>query len=211
MYGRSCVYLLAFFALVLAPALLRSQARRIGAPPDLAVPFSRRGLQPPDRGPSRTDPTSHLRRRLPISGGARFPPSGSRRGHYFFGHGHLDRSPSGHSRPGGRDCGHHVPHRKRNPRSHFRRGFDRLAMDWPVVGGQRYRLCERVLLFLYPPSKLGLTSCVAGSVGRFTIDAQGRILLSAQHLSAFRSSPILRGKSRLRLRPWRPSRFTSDK
>jgi hypothetical protein len=73
------------------------------------------------------------------------------------------------------------------------------AMDWPVVGGQRYRLGERVLLFLYPPSKLGLTSCVAGSVGRFTIDAQGRIVLSAQHLSAFRSSPILRGKSRLRL------------
>ena len=55
-----------------------------------------------------------------------------------------------------------------------------------------------MLLFLYPPSKLGLTSCVAGAIGRFTIDARGRILLSAQHLSAFRADPDLGGKSRVR-------------
>ena len=64
--------------------------------------------------------------------------------------------------------------------------------------GQRYRVGERVLLFLYPPSKLGLTSCVAGGLGRFTVDSWGRVLLSAQHLSAFRADPILGGKSRLR-------------
>lgn len=65
--------------------------------------------------------------------------------------------------------------------------------------GQRYRVGERVLLFLYPPSKLGLTSCVAGSMGRFEVDAWGRVWLSAQHLSAFRTDPVLGGKSRLRL------------
>jgi len=65
-------------------------------------------------------------------------------------------------------------------------------------GGQRYRVGERVLLFLYPPSKLGLTSAVAGPMGRFALDRWGRVLLSAQHLSAFRTDPVLGGKSRLR-------------
>lgn len=65
--------------------------------------------------------------------------------------------------------------------------------------GQRYRIGEHVLLFLYPLSKLGLTSCVAGPMGRFEVDAWGRVLLSAQHLSAFRTDPVLGGRSRLRL------------
>jgi hypothetical protein len=64
--------------------------------------------------------------------------------------------------------------------------------------GQRYRMGERVLLFLYPPSKLGLTSCVSAPIGRFAIDPRGRVLLSAQHLSAFRTDPVLGGKSRVR-------------
>jgi hypothetical protein len=63
--------------------------------------------------------------------------------------------------------------------------------------GQRYRIGERVLLFLYPPSELGLTSCVAGPMGRFSIDPKGRVLLSAQHLSAFRTDSVLGGKSRV--------------
>lgn len=61
--------------------------------------------------------------------------------------------------------------------------------------GQRYRVGERVFLFLYPPSKLGLTSSVGGAFGRFAVDPFG-ILFSAQHVSAFRSDPILGGKSR---------------
>jgi len=62
--------------------------------------------------------------------------------------------------------------------------------------GQRYRVGERVLLFLYPPSKLGMTSCVAPPLGRFALDAAGRVLLSAQQLAAFRTDPVLGGKSR---------------
>jgi hypothetical protein len=63
------------------------------------------------------------------------------------------------------------------------------------TSGQRYRVGEHVLLFLYPLSKLGLTSCVGGTLGRFALDPAGRVLLSAQHLSAFRSDPVLGGKS----------------
>ena len=64
--------------------------------------------------------------------------------------------------------------------------------------GQRYRVGERLLLFLYPPSKLGLTSCVGGGLGRFDVDPRGRVWLSALHRSAFRKDPILGGKSQAR-------------
>jgi len=43
--------------------------------------------------------------------------------------------------------------------------------------GERYRPGERVLLFLYPPSKLGLTSPVQGPMGRFRIGPDGQIIL----------------------------------
>lgn len=61
-------------------------------------------------------------------------------------------------------------------------------------GQQRYRVGEQVLLFLYPASKLGLTSWVAGSLGHFTIDRQGRVQFSPQHVLAFRTDPVLGGK-----------------
>jgi hypothetical protein len=43
--------------------------------------------------------------------------------------------------------------------------------------GERYRPGERVLLFLYPPSKLGLTSPVRGPMGRFRIGPDGQIVV----------------------------------
>jgi hypothetical protein len=43
---------------------------------------------------------------------------------------------------------------------------------------ERYRPGEHVLLFLYPPSKLGLTSPVGGPWGRFRIDPSGRVILN---------------------------------
>jgi hypothetical protein len=80
-------------------------------------------------------------------------------------------------------------------------GQDLTISQWIGLwsGGQRYRIGEHVLLFLYPPSKLGLTSSVAGRIGRFTVDPWGRVLLSAHHLSAFRADPVLGGKSRVAL------------
>ena len=43
--------------------------------------------------------------------------------------------------------------------------------------GERYRKGEQVLLFLYPPSKLGLTSPVGGALGRFPIGRDGQVAL----------------------------------
>jgi hypothetical protein len=63
------------------------------------------------------------------------------------------------------------------------------------TAGQRYVLGEHVLLFLYPPSKLGLTSAVAGPLGRFNLDAAGRILLSEQQLAVFRADLLAAGHS----------------
>jgi len=65
--------------------------------------------------------------------------------------------------------------------------------------GQRYRVGDRLLLFLYPPSKLGLTSCVGATLGRFSLDPGGGVLLSAQQLSALRKDPVLGGKSHVRI------------
>jgi hypothetical protein len=68
----------------------------------------------------------------------------------------------------------------------------------PWSSGQRYAVGERVLLFLYPKSKLGLTSCVGGPMGHFAMDRAGGVLLTAQHLATFRTDPVLGGKSRAR-------------
>jgi hypothetical protein len=63
--------------------------------------------------------------------------------------------------------------------------------------GQKYRVGERVLLFLYPNSKLGLTSSVGGTLGRLAVDSSGAVMLTAQQAAAFRTDPVLGGKSRL--------------
>jgi hypothetical protein len=84
------------------------------------------------------------------------------------------------------------------------RGSEVTISQWMGVwsGGQRYRVGERLLLFLYPPSKLGLTSCVGGPMGRFALDPWGRVLLSAQQRSllpsGFPADPVLGGESRVR-------------
>jgi hypothetical protein len=80
-------------------------------------------------------------------------------------------------------------------------GEDLTITQWIGLwsGGQRYRVGQHVLLFLYPPSKLGLTSSVEGSLGRFDIDALGRVMLTARHLSVFQQDPVLGGKSRVRV------------
>jgi hypothetical protein len=63
------------------------------------------------------------------------------------------------------------------------------------AAGQRYVVGEHVLLFLYPPSKLGLTSAVAGPMGRFNLGPAGRILLSERQLAAFRADLLPAGPS----------------
>lgn len=79
-------------------------------------------------------------------------------------------------------------------------GEDFTIYEWMGLwsGGQSYRVGDRVLVFLYRASKLGLTSCVAGGLGKFRVDTAGRVVLTAQQLSAFHPDPLVGGKSRAR-------------
>src|SRR5579862_67496 len=74
-------------------------------------------------------------------------------------------------------------------------GTDLTISQWIGLwsAGQRYRVGERVFLFLYPKSKLGLTSAVAGPFGRFPIDSKGTIAFSPQHRSVLQTDPVLGG------------------
>jgi len=80
-------------------------------------------------------------------------------------------------------------------------GDNLTILQWMGVwsSGQRYRVGESVLLFLYPTSNLGLTSCVGGPLGRLGFDRWGRVVLTAPQISAFRRDPVLGGKSRVSL------------
>jgi len=56
--------------------------------------------------------------------------------------------------------------------------------------GERYRPGERVLLFLYPASRLGLTSPVGGRLGRFRVDDAGRVEVQSTSGTGERPKPI---------------------
>ncbi len=53
------------------------------------------------------------------------------------------------------------------------------------TSSERYRVGERVMLFLYKPSRLGLTSPVGGDLGRFHTDAQGLITVDQTMIPGF--------------------------
>jgi hypothetical protein len=67
------------------------------------------------------------------------------------------------------------------------------------LSGQRYQIGERLLLFLYPRSRVGLTSCVAAGMGRFAVDSSGIVRLTPQQILAFRTDSVFGGKSHVRL------------
>ena len=60
-----------------------------------------------------------------------------------------------------------------------RTGQTLVIREWAGLwqAGERYRPGERVMLFLYPPSKLGLTSPVGGASGRFGVDPGGQVII----------------------------------
>ena len=66
--------------------------------------------------------------------------------------------------------------------------------------GESYRPGERVLLFLYPPSKLGLTSPVRGPMGRFKIGPDGQVALNPGRISFLAPRPRVRDSLRGRTR-----------
>ena len=57
------------------------------------------------------------------------------------------------------------------------------------TSGARYRVGQRLMLFLYEPSKLGLTSPVGGRAGEFAVDRDWRLVLSPAQQKAIRVSP----------------------
>ena len=69
-----------------------------------------------------------------------------------------------------------------------------------------YRPGQRVFLFLYPRSKLGLTSAVGGDAGRFLIDSSGNIAapprvprpVSRPALPAIKAKPVTTQREFLR-------------
>jgi hypothetical protein len=56
------------------------------------------------------------------------------------------------------------------------------VVEWAELwdNGGRYRNGQQVLLFLYPPSEAGLTSTVAGDLGKVQIGPQGLLLTPQQ-------------------------------
>jgi hypothetical protein len=62
--------------------------------------------------------------------------------------------------------------------------------------GERYRVGEEVVLFLFPPSRLGLTSPVAGRLGRFEV-ARGRVQMGGEHGIAFSADGLFKGRDEL--------------
>jgi len=194
MFGRSCVCLLAFSFLVLLP--VHGQSERADPGRDFELPNL-----PPASVPAPDPFETEFRRRWTISppGTSGFPQLARAAGKIFSGTvtGIARRPASTGQSVEVVAVTFHVEQALRGTTP----GEDLTISQWVGLwsSGQRYRVGEHVLLFLYPPSKLGLTSSVGGGMGRFAIDPRGRVLLSAQHISAFRTDPVLGGRSRVRL------------
>jgi hypothetical protein len=189
MHGRSCSRLLAFSLLLLTPVLLHGQSDQ----PRADFSFPRIIPTPPEPAPR--DPGSPSRPILPP--GIGFQQIARAAGTIFSGTvTAIARHPASHAQAVETVAiTFHVDRAIRGATP----GTDLTVSLWMGLwsSGQRYRVGERVLLFLYPPSKLGLTSAVGAEIGRFNVDPLGRVLLSAQQLSAFRADPVLAGKSRV--------------
>lgn len=199
MYGRSCLRLLAILFLISPPFLLHGQTDRADpATSEFAPDWGFRPprvVQPPVPAP--TPPLPHAPIAPPITIG--FPQFARAAGMIFSGTvTAIEPRPRSHGQAVEIVAvTFHVEDAIRGVTP----GQDLTIKQWIGLwsAGQRYRVGERALLFLYPPSKLGLTSCVAWPMGRFSIDGWGRVLLSAQHLSAFRADPVLGGKAHVRI------------
>jgi hypothetical protein len=68
-----------------------------------------------------------------------------------------------------------------------RTGSQFVLREWAALwnGGQRYSMGERVLLFLYPASRVGLTSSVGGEHGRFRLDGKGQLIVDTERAKLF--------------------------
>ncbi len=189
MHGSSWLRSLAILLLCFQPALSRGQSERVHSAPDFALTVPR-VVQPPEREPI-------ISLRHPMAPGTFgfsdiVHPAGTIFSGTVIGI-ERRRATSGQSVETVAVTFHvETALRGSTP------GQNLTILQWIGLwtSGQRYRVGERVLVFLYPASKLGLTSCVSAPLGRFAIDTRGRVQLDAKQLSAFRKDPVLGGKSR---------------
>ena len=80
-----------------------------------------------------------------------------------------------------------------------RRGQIVTIKEWGGLwnNGERYVTGERVLLFLYPKSKLGLTSPVGGKLGRYAVDPAGRVQIGSPQMVSPRPVPLRTVKAQI--------------
>jgi hypothetical protein len=74
-----------------------------------------------------------------------------------------------------------------------RRGQVLQIREWQGLwnAGERYQPGEHVMLFLYPKSKLGLTSPVGGpAIGRYRVDQSGQVLPKAPFVAPVKPTTI---------------------
>jgi hypothetical protein len=201
MYGRSCLCLLVIALLIPLPVVLCGQTNQ-SSPAQIAADLpitAPRLLQPPVPRPPGAGPAPAVPRPPVVLPGTIGLPQITRAARTIFSG--TVTAIALHPATGGQSVETvAITFRVENAIRGVMPDDEFTILQWIGLwsGGQRYRVGERVLLFLYPPSKLGLSSSVAGPFGRFSLDTWGRVLLTAQQLSAFRADPVLGGKSRVR-------------
>lgn len=90
-----------------------------------------------------------------------------------------------------------ITFRVQKPIRGVRRGEFLAIREWAGLweSGERYRPGDRILLFLYPASKLGLTSPVGGPLGRFQLDSRGNVVVNNSGLTRASSEQRLSAQS----------------
>ena len=157
-FGRNCLGLLA--SLILAPQYSPCQTDRAEPNPRVVQNF----VSQPDVAPLPTRDQIPIRPPISSPITINFPAISRAAGLIFSGTvTRVERRPAGGQAIETVAITFHVENAIRGATP----GEDFTISQWIGLwsGGQRYRVGERVLLFLYPPSKLGLTSCVAGAWG----------------------------------------------
>lgn len=93
-----------------------------------------------------------------------------------------------------------ITFRVENAMRGVRRGQIVTIKEWSGLwnNGERYVAGERVLLFLYPKSRLGLTSPVGGKLGRYAVDSAGRVLIGSPQMISPRPVPLRTVKAQIK-------------
>jgi hypothetical protein len=191
-----CLLAISFFVLA-APVLMRCQANRSERIASDSPMLSAPRPPPPYFSGSGRGAVGTSSRRVPVPPSTiGLPQIASAAGTIFSGRvTAIARVPASRSQIEAVSISFHVDRAIRGVKTGQKLTIVQWAGLW--TNGQRYRVGERVLLFLYPRSKLGLTSCVGGPLGHFSVDSLNQIALSEQHLAAFRADPVVRGKARI--------------